>query len=75
MVIKVGQLYHDCDDQYLVVTYITEQDGVKKYSVIINDGRVCNNFEEKDFNNYCVLEKDYDNWQEAINSEEFENAK
>lgn len=73
--IKVGQLYHDCDDQYLVVTYITEQDGVKKYSVIINDGRVYNNFEEKDFNNYCALEKDYDNWLEAIKDVLFVNRK
>ena len=73
--VKVGQLYHDCDDQYLVVTYITEQDGVKKYSVIINDGRVYNNFEEKDFNNYCVLEKDYDNWLEAIKDVLFVNRK
>lgn len=73
--IKVGQLYHDCEDQYLVVTYITEQNGVKKYSVIINDGRVYNNFEEKDFNNYCVLEKDYDNWLEAIKDVLFVNRK
>lgn len=73
--IKVGQLYHDCDDQYLVVTYITERAGVKKYSVILNDGRVCSDFEEKDFNNYCVLEKDYDNWLEAIKDVLFVNRK
>ena len=77
--IKVGQIYKDCNDRIYIITkkhsdiIVSKNKITCKYNVILQDGEVYDDFTEDEVLNSLELIAEYPTWNEAVNSKEFNN--
>lgn len=71
MIVKIGQIYKQPDNDLFVVSYIDED----KYHILYNDGFTASYYNVISCINFDILIAEYPTWQEAVNSPEFKGEK
>ena len=72
--IKVGQVWETTNKYKVVVTSIKEEDYKGQVCIIYDDGYTTDSYEDNDFT-FSKLLAEYQTWQEAVNSKEFNGEK